>query len=1102
LAVVAGLACGPDVDPQQDVLVRERTAARFRDHKDLARATLAPLVARKDATAADLVTAAAIELADGKDSACAAFLDRAEKVDPNSAAVAYLRGQLARLGGDFQAAVPQFRKAHELAPLDLPSRLCLAEALAETDDEKGAETLYRSVVDVGLENGQIWYATAVYRLARLLSTSGREEEAEPFNRRWAEFEKRGANSADSTTRLLLGDLGKVVAPRPQGSTIPPPRHPPEFAAPRRVLPEFAGARELEPWDLDGDVRPDLAAVGDKGILVAFSRPSGFLVKTAVDGAVELARAADVDNDADLDFLVVQGGSPALFLQDKESWTRSPLELPPLPSPPRDAIPVDFDHDGDVDLLVTGDFGARIWRNDAATTPGQGHGFVDASEKSGLPSNRAIAWGLTEDFDGDNDVDLLLGGPQALILADSLREGRFAEKAAAFPAGATLAERPLAADLDGDARPDLWTPSAVWRVRPDGRFESVPRKGVSPASSALVRGIDLDLDGSLDLLWSDAAGRRVEALLAAGLPAETRVEIESVDGAPVGPIAAADFDGNRSMDLAVLTADGVSIRDGKAGPNQGVRLSYRGARSNRRAVGSVVEYRAGGVYRRIYWRGEPVLAGVGTAPKLDVLRITWPNGIVQTDLDLDLQPQGGVDDPDAAFKSITEASAQFGSCPFLYARNAEGTVFVSDVLGGTPLGLPARPGVLVPFRNEEYVLVRGSELGPVAGVLELHLTEELREVTYLDEATLVAVDHPSTTEILPNELFCFPPFPEPYLHSLEARVAPVRATGSDGKDWTAALASSDGLHASPFVLEDPQYPGHAKPWFLELEFDREALARAPKLRLAMRGWVFWSDSTANVAAAGAGLAFVPPTLQVPDGNGGFQDAGPPVGFPSGKTKTMVVDVTQILRRDDPRIRVATTLRLYWDEIRLAVDAGDGERIVRELPRPTARLWPRGFSAPLGTSGLGRRDDPRPECFDWDRLTDKPRWNQTPGNYTRYGDCTPLLAQVDDRYAMIGAGDALTLRFDAGELPPPAKGFSRDWILHLDGWCKDADLNTVAAETVEPLPFHGMSAYPYPAAEHFPDDEAHRTWRAEWNTREAYRWIQPVSPVREIEWLAGE
>jgi hypothetical protein len=327
------------------------------------------------------------------------------------------------------------------------------------------------------------------------------------------------------------------------------------------------------------------------------------------------------------------------------------------------------------------------------------------------------------------------------------------------------------------------------------------------------------------------------------------------------------------------------------------------------------------------------------------------------------------------------------------------------------------------------------------------------------------------------------------------LSPLSARGSDGKDWTKELAEVDDVHASPFELEAEQYGGRAKPWWIELAFDRDAVARAPKLRLAMTGWLYWSDSTASIAAAGAGIDFVPPTFQVPDGKGGWEDAGPPVGFPSGKSKTMVVDVTSILPRDDPRIRVRSNLRLYWDAIRLATDGDDAPRDLRELAPVDAKLWRRGFSAQHASSGLGKRDESRPERFDWDRLSKAPRWNQTPGTYTRYGECTELLLEPDDRYAMIGAGDALTIRFDARALPKPREGFVRDWILHLDGWCKDADLNTVTSATVEPLPFHGMSAYPPPPGETFPSDDSHQAWKRAWLTRPAFRWIEPVCPAPE-------
>jgi hypothetical protein len=69
--------------------------------------------------------------------------------------------------------------------------------------------------------------------------------------------------------------------------------------------------------------------------------------------------------------------------------------------------------------------------------------------------------------------------------------------------------------------------------------------------------------------------------------------------------------------------------------------------------------------------------------------------------------------------------------------------------------------------------------------------------------------------------------------------------------------------------------------------------------------------------------------------------------------------------------------------------------------------------------------------------------------------------------------------------------RDYLLFLDGWAKDRDLNTVEALEVEPLPFHAMTGYPYGPDESFPGDREHRAWRDEWNTREGIDWIEPLT-----------
>jgi hypothetical protein len=120
-----------------------------------------------------------------------------------------------------------------------------------------------------------------------------------------------------------------------------------------------------------------------------------------------------------------------------------------------------------------------------------------------------------------------------------------------------------------------------------------------------------------------------------------------------------------------------------------------------------------------------------------------------------------------------------------------------------------------------------------------------------------------------------------------------------------------------------------------------------------------------------------------------------------------------------------------------------------------------------------------------------WNPTPGMYTRYGDVMPLLPSVDDRYVIMGSADQLRLLFPAASLPALRPGWTRDFLLLVDGWAKDADPNTAFSQTVEPLPFHGMSAYPYKASEQYPDGPEHRAYREYYNTRPALRLLRPLT-----------
>jgi hypothetical protein len=518
---------------------------------------------------------------------------------------------------------------------------------------------------------------------------------------------------------------------------------------------------------------------------------------------------------------------------------------------------------------------------------------------------------------------------------------------------------------------------------------------------------------------------------------------------------------------------------------------KGVKDNRAAVGAVVEVRAGDHYERRLALSRRQIFGLGAQSAADVARISWPNGVVQNLV----QPANNVVDPTcavadapaapvAARVAVVQKEGLIGSCPFLYTWNGTKYEFVSDVLGITPLGLPMKEGMYVPPDHDELVRVTGDQLKAADGEYRMQFTEELREVTYLDRAQLWVVDHPADVEVHPEERFTFPPFPPQKIHTIRGALPCVKAVDQEGRDWTAALANVDGVHAVPFKPVDSRYLGLVTSHVLELTLP-DAVKSAKKVRLLMTGWLFWTDASVNIAADHTGkFDFVPPIFSVPDGQGGWKECGPPVGFPAGKTKTMVLDVTALLNRDDPRLRIFSTIRLYWDAIRVAVDDDDAPITVTKVEPKSAQLWSRGFSSPV----VDARPD-QPDRFDWNDLAREPRWNQHPGLLTRYGDVAPLVTAIDDRFVILSAGDAIDLRFDA-KTTPVKPGMARTYLLFLDGWAKDGDPNTMYSQSVEPLPFHGMTGYPYGPSEHYPDDDAHAGYRAQWNTRPGRRLIETL------------
>lgn len=1100
----------------EGTLIRERVAVLFSDEEyGRALEEISPLINGPSPEVGDLVVAAQATLKTGDFEGAMALVARALEAAPDDPGANYLQARLVSYDPDRMEEVPAlYERVLELAPGDPPSKLGLARALLGLEEDLDrAEEALDEVVALGIELGLQWYVTAVYQRYRYTAAYGEdEEELRAWDSLWTSLREKGFKSTNDV-ELDQGLLARVTPPAPFGSFPAAPAAAPTFGEARTIAPLGPGVTDLEIRDLDGDRTLDLVTVQD-GALVVHLRDGGDdseLESTplAASGVTGPIRALDLNQRLSGDTLdVVAGAGDRLLLFEQSDadegprWAASPVALPSFKGEIRDLETVDFDHDGDLDLLVVGTFGARLLSNDGAGALVDKDGNVqprgawrDASEAATLPEG-AFDWCAVEDLDGDNDVDLLFGGAGGTHLMDSLRRGLFEDIGASALGGATFEREPTVADLDADGRPDLLVPGADgsrWFRRTAAGTYEPEALDVAVSEDSHVEVTDLDMNGAVDLVWVDPTGT-CRGLLDLTQPAPLAFEVPN-DGSRdllVRDIDRPDPYAPLTLEVLQLTGDGLLAVSPTNAAKNALLLKFVGQKDNRQAVGAVLEVRAQDLYRRVYLRGEAAIIGIGDRPYADVVRVSWPNGVVQQELDVEAGVQFFLDNSDFG----VQPEGLIGSCPFLYTWNGETFEFISDVIGITPLGLPMAPGMLVPPDHDEYVLVRGDQLVPDENdELVLQFTEELREVTYLDRVRLDVVDHPAGTAIYPNERFKFPPFPEPHTHVVE-RVAKVRkATGSDGADWTAEIRDRDSVHPVPFQRLAGQYLGLAEPHWLELEFDPADVKDAELLRMVATGWFFWSDASANVASAATpGVEFIPPVIEVPGPDGTWVPAGPPVGFPAGKTKTMVIDVSQILNREDPRMRLGSTLELYWDCIELATCDDDAGLITSSLEPIGTRLWSRGFSE----GQVPDRQD-LPLFFDWDKVAMEPRWDQHPGNYTRYGAVGPLLTEVDDQYVIMGSGDALTLRFDASELPPIPEGHVRDYLVFLDGWAKDRDHNTYEALEVEPLPFHAMSGYPYPDTESFPDTPEHRAWRAEWNTRPAHRWVVPMAPALETEWV---
>jgi hypothetical protein len=487
-----------------------------------------------------------------------------------------------------------------------------------------------------------------------------------------------------------------------------------------------------------------------------------------------------------------------------------------------------------------------------------------------------------------------------------------------------------------------------------------------------------------------------------------------------------------------------------------------------AIGAKVEVKAGTSYEKQTYAGVPLVFRLGTRTNVDTIRIFWPNGLIQNEIN---QPVNKI-------LAIKEKPRLAGSCPMIYTWDGAEFSFLTDVLGVAPLGASSGDGQFFGTDHQEYVSIPGDALKEKNGAFEIRVTEELREVSFMDQIKLQAIDHPATVDIVSNEKFKSPPYPEFRLFGINQRIHPKAAHDQTGADVLSKVLKRD------FIYPDFQRNSTAVAELHSLDLDFGKAAASNRAVLILDGWLDWPDGSTFLAASQEHKDLIFPYLQVKDAAGNWKTVVEDMGMPSGRQKLMAVDLAGKFLSDSREVRIVTNLCLYWDEAFL-IEEGAPPVKLSTLPIESADLHFRGFSRAIIPAN--RMEG---ESFDYGTVLATTMWNPTPGNYTRYGDVKPLLEEVDDRMVIMGSGDEIRLRFSAAGLPPLPEGWKRDFLLLVDGWAKDADANTAFSQTVLPLPFHAMTSYPYPASQSYPRDPVHDAYQKEYNTRPALRLIRPL------------
>jgi tetratricopeptide (TPR) repeat protein len=1028
-------------------------------------------------------------------------LKAASFADPSNPRVWYSLGLALFDSGNQPSALSAFQHAVDLDPMDADSHYYAATIdLGQRDYDHAIAEFEKALAINPL------HASAQYGLARALQRSGKTDEARKHLHRFQEItqEKIGTVFSDN-----YGEQGRYA--RAQDMIAPPASVPAmipvTFAATAPGTSDTSHNHLSPPGNGAGACMLDMEGNGQIAMISMQSGANAIQAyRISQDGSMAVmdpkqtglvaegkgiaCTVGDYDND-DLPDLAIALEDRILIFHNlghgKFADTTSAVGVRSL-NHPAGLTFVDFDHDGDLDLFITGSAttpGAGpnvLWRNNGNST------FTEWTGPAGLAGTGTTAGATLSDINNDRAVDLVVTGQDASpVIFENEREGAF-RRVPLYGDSKLPATRGVSIlDFNKDGWMDVAVTHAgapgltLWKNVEGKRFERVPLPTFEATGAWGLAPIDFDNDGWIDLavIVETSHGARLRVLRNCGSrgfeDVTDALKLAKLDISGAKSLIAADVDGDGAPDLIVARGNQPPLVLHNVGGNRNhsLRIALTGLADNKLAIGTKVEVLSGGTLQKFEVAGSSgylsqgltdILVGLGQSDRVDVVRMLWPTGVPQDEIDV------------AAGKPLVlkELDRRGSSCPVLFAWDGKKYQFVSDVIGAAVVGHWISPTTRNESDSDEWIKVDGNQLRSRNGRLSLRFGEPMEEINYVDQLRLVAVDHPEGTEVYPDERFLSErPFASgaPVVASPETRVL-AGAWDDNGNDVLPLLAASDHKYVRDF--KNMSYGGFANRHALTLDLGEWSPARP--LRLFLHGFVEYFSASSMYAAWQAGVRPEPPSVeaQMPDGT--WKTVVGDMGFPAGLPRTIVVDLTGRLSTHVRRIRIRTNLQIYWDQI--LVDNGpDASRSMHqsELSLASANVAFRGYPRQLDG------ETPGDLTYDYQQisLTGPFQWQR--GSYTRYGTVTPLLLERDDEYVIFGSGDEIDAEFSDAALPALPPHWKRDYFFYADGFVKDMDFYEAMPFTVAELPFHRMSGYPYPQNEHFPESTRSVGYRLDWNDR---------------------